>query len=64
MHYKRWQREHPDLVGDRPPATGDRPLPPRELAYLRRLVGIPENGPTRDQINRWLEQESEKGVMQ
>lgn len=35
------------------PPTYLRPLPEDELMRLRRMVGVPDTGPTPEQVQRW-----------
>lgn len=59
MHYKQWKADHPDLLGTREKHWPRYLLPPNELVYLRRLVGLPDEGPTPELVQKWRDQERE-----
>lgn len=50
-HYTRWLR-----TGS--PIANGRPMPPAELVRLRRLVGLPDTGPTPEMVDRWRVEEA------
>jgi hypothetical protein len=58
MAYQRWYRygdpeREPDAVGGQ-----RRRMPKRDLVYLRRLVGVPDKGPSETLMRRWARQEA------
>ncbi|PXY20346.1 hypothetical protein [Prauserella endophytica] len=52
-HHKQHQRL--GLLPTRSPKQPARAMPEHELRRLRRAVGLPDTGPTRDQVRRWNE---------
>lgn len=57
-HYGRWYR-HGDPLFEREPYWS-KPMPPAELVRLRRLVGVPDAGPSARMNRRWAIKERQE----